>query len=100
MAVKPTPRKRGRAGQRDRARRLALYPLCAHCEAKDKATATQEIDHIIPLHLGVDMGGVDTDENCQGLCFKCHEIKTRQELGYNERITYGLDGYPIEGEGG
>ena len=68
-------RKRGRAGQADRARRLKLFPLCAHCEAEGIVRATDIIDHVIPLALG----GLDVDENCQGLCNWHNAIKTALE---------------------
>lgn len=68
-------RKRGRAGQAARLRRLALYPLCVECFKRGLVKATAIIDHITPLALG----GRDTDENCQGLCLMCNAIKTAAE---------------------
>lgn len=68
-------RKRGRAGQVDRKRRLVLYPLCAHCEVEGIVRATTVIDHKIPLAFG----GADTDENCQGLCDWHNAVKTALE---------------------
>jgi 5-methylcytosine-specific restriction protein A len=68
-------RLRGRAGQAQRARRLALYPVCAHCEIEGIVRPTDIIDHIRPLAFG----GEDTDENCQGLCNWHNAIKTAAE---------------------
>ncbi len=51
-----------------------------------------ELDHIKAL----TKGGEDTDENCQILCAKCHEVKTASDLGYKIRPRIGLDGWPIE----
>lgn len=77
-------RLRGRAGVAQRKRRVALYPLCAECLKQGRVTATDEIDHKIRL----DDGGLDTDENCQGLCTEHHKVKTRRENtgkhGYDE----------------
>ena len=72
---KPTPRKRGRAGQRDRERRRKLYPLCQPCLRQGRTTATEEIDHIVPLH----QGGPDTDGNCRGVCIACHKRITAEQ---------------------
>lgn len=68
-------RKRGRAGQVDRARRLVLFPLCAHCEAEGLVRAATIIDHKIPLAFG----GLDIDDNCQGLCAWHNAVKTALE---------------------
>lgn len=68
-------RKRGRAGQVQRQRRLKLFPVCAHCEAEGLVRATDVIDHKTSLAFGGD----DTDENCQGLCNWHHAIKTALE---------------------
>jgi 5-methylcytosine-specific restriction protein A len=68
-----------------------LYPLCSECLREGRTTATDEIDHIIPLKDG----GPDTDENCTGLCKKHHDTKTAQDMGWNEKTTYGEDGWPV-----
>lgn len=72
MVVK---RKRGSAGQKQRARRLLLHPVCAHCKANGIVKATDIIDHIIPLAFG----GSDDDINTQGLCSMHDAIKTTAE---------------------
>ena len=92
MGERATPRKRGRAGQRDRARRLKLYPLCALCLLEGIVTQTDQIDHIIPLHKG----GPDTDENCQGICLKHHEAKTLQDTG--RKLGYDSKGFPLNSD--
>jgi 5-methylcytosine-specific restriction protein A len=51
-----------------------------------------ELDHIRPLFKG----GADEPENWQGLCVKCHERKTRDDLGIVQRQTIGADGWPID----
>lgn len=68
-------RKRGRAGQEQRRRRLKLHPVCAECLKRGIVRATKIIDHIRPLALG----GSDEDENTQGLCLLCNAIKTATE---------------------
>jgi hypothetical protein len=68
-------RKRGRAGQEQRRRRLRLHPNCAECWRRGLVRATKIIDHIRPLALG----GSDDDENTQGLCLLCSAIKTATE---------------------
>lgn len=38
-------------------------------------SATYEVDHVIPLHLG----GMDDIGNCHALCKECHGTKTQRE---------------------
>lgn len=87
-----SPRKRGRAGQEQRARRFRMHPICAHCKAEGRIIATDEIDHVKPLF----QGGADDDDNVQGLCRRCHAIKSAKERG--ARATYGSDanGFPLD----
>lgn len=70
-----TPRLRGRANQRARARLFALRPLCTLCLASGRTTLATERDHIIPLAEG----GREAPDNEQGLCKPCHDIKTAAE---------------------
>lgn len=52
-------------------------PLCRHCKEKGLIQATQVIDHIQPISQGGDAWDRD---NLQGLCNKCHHIKTQKEM--------------------
>lgn len=70
-----TERLRGRAGVKQRRRRLANEPLCRHCAEKGRTRIAEEVDHIVPLALG----GADDDDNTQCLCTDCHAIKTASE---------------------
>lgn len=72
---KPTPRKRGRAGQRDRAAVIAEEPLCRLCLKDGRTTPTAIVDHIKPLAWG----GSDDRSNKQGLCVPCHDTKSEAE---------------------
>lgn len=74
-------RKRGRAGQRDRAQVLAEEPLCRICEAKGLTAASEQVDHVIPL----SQGGKDERYNKQGLCKPCHRAKTKRESAAGRR---------------
>lgn len=85
-----TPRLRGRAAVTQRDRRLDLFPLCAHCLLEGITKATDEIDHIKRLKDG----GADTDDNCQGLCFRHHKIKTGREAGHKQ--GYDITGKPLD----
>lgn len=91
MELKPTERVRGRRAVEERLRFLRQYPLCKHCQDKDRVTAAQEVDHIIPLHKG----GPDVDSNKQSMCAECHKVKTAIDMGNRPRVTIGLDGYPV-----
>jgi hypothetical protein len=68
-------RMRGRAGQAALKRRRAMFPMCAHCAAIGVDKAADQIDHIKPLALG----GLDVDDNCQGLCTMHHAVKSALE---------------------
>ena len=77
-------RKRGRAGQRDRAQILAEEPLCRACLAGDLVTASEEVDHIRD-DLPDDMW--DARENKQALCKPCHRAKTAREAAFGRRAA-------------
>jgi 5-methylcytosine-specific restriction protein A len=68
-------RLRGRALVERNRRFLARHPLCAECLKHDRTSATTQVDHRIPLHLG----GTEDERNLQGLCDECHEVKTTAE---------------------
>ena len=68
-------RKRGRAGQRERAQVLAEEPLCRICAETGRTTASAIVDHIKPLAWG----GRDDRLNKQGLCKRCHDAKSAEE---------------------
>ena len=68
-------RLRGRAGVKQRQRRLDAEPLCRKCQEAGIVRAATEVDHIQPLALGGD----DTDDNCQSLCDDCHALKTSSD---------------------
>jgi 5-methylcytosine-specific restriction protein A len=82
---------RGRKGVALRKRRLRAEPLCRMCKDEGRVTAATVPDHIIPLAKG----GTDTDDNIRCLCADCHDKVTREEFGHRQRVTIGLDGWPI-----
>lgn len=59
-----------------RRRLLEGEPLCRHCRRKGLVRLAEELDHIVPLHLG---GAVWDPRNLQPLCKRCHSVKTRKE---------------------
>ena len=81
-------RTRGRRWLKLRHVVLVEEPACRICERKP----SEEVDHIIP----VSKGGTDRRDNLQGVCFECHEKKTRKDLGLKDKPhKIGIDGYPI-----
>lgn len=76
-AKPPTATKRvtGRKLQTMRVSLFSRYPLCAECERQGRVTLATQRDHIIPLAEG----GADDDDNVQGLCRDCHDVKSKQE---------------------
>lgn len=83
----PDKRKRGRAGQRDRRRRLERTGgLCEHCLEEGRTELATVVNHIVPLARG----GEDVDDNTENLCARHDaEVTARQ---------FGL-AVPIEGRG-
>lgn len=90
---KPTPRLRGRAGQRQRERRLRRSNyLCEDCQAEGRVTVATVVDHIIPL----SKGGQDTDENTRNLCDEHNAKRTAEQFGHQRhKRPIGKDGWPL-----
>jgi len=71
-----TKRKQGRPEKRERLQVLERDGyLCVKCAESGLVVAAEEVDHIIPLHLG----GADTAANKQCLCVDCHYKKSLEE---------------------
>lgn len=79
-------RLRGRKWMAIRQAVLTAEPRCVPCLAMGKASAAQEVDHIIAL----EDGGSNDIENLQSICISCHVNKTRRNYGV------GLDGVPLD----
>ena len=69
----------GRTWQRESKAYLSRHPWCMECERKGKRTPATEVDHKKP-HKGDARLFWDRD-NWQGLCHRCHSIKTAKEDG-------------------
>lgn len=81
-------------GRKAQARRLRLWSVDPHCVKCGRLTNYPDgfnLDHIVPLFKG----GPDEDGNLQVLCVPCHDVKTMKDMGFVERVTVGLDGWPI-----
>ena len=74
---KPTATKRitGRRLQAMRADLFQRNPLCVECQRLGRVTLATQRDHIKPLAEG----GTDDADNEQGLCYDCHEVKSKAE---------------------
>lgn len=68
-------RVRGRAAVSRRAKWLRENPLCIDCEALDRVTAAEEVDHEIPLHAN----GLDDESNFSSRCKDHHALKSAWE---------------------
>ena len=94
----PDRRLRGRAGQKQRARRLARTDgLCEHCLREGRTTLATIVNHIVPLARG----GADTDENTENLCGEHDAIVTADQFGRAEPIKgkgVGRDGRPTSAD--
>jgi 5-methylcytosine-specific restriction enzyme A len=72
-------RLRGRAGQRQRKRRLArTNGLCERCLDRGFSRTADVVDHIKPLAKG----GSDQDSNTRNLCDDCHDAVTAEQFGF------------------
>ena len=93
-ALRPTPRLRGRAGQKQRERRLQRTNyLCEDCLAQGIIRLANIVDHIIPLAHG----GPDTDENTRNLCDEHNLKRTAEQFDLKSPVpAIGQDGWPIE----
>lgn len=76
---------RKRILQRDR-------DLCQPCLAKGHVKPASQVDHIKPKAKG----GTDADDNLQAICTPCHEAKTITDAGGKQKVTLGLDGWPVQ----
>lgn len=76
MAAPAVSRVAGRPGARMRERILKRDDyLCQPCLRMDRVSAADEVDHIVPLHVG----GSNADENQEAICRECHRTKSRSE---------------------
>ena len=50
--------------------------LCVNC-----GQLGREVDHAIPLWVGIAAGGTNNDSNLRVLCVPCHEAKSAAETG-------------------
>lgn len=88
-----TERLRGRAGVKQRDRRLQRTNyLCERCIEQGKVSIATVVDHILPLAHG----GEDVDSNTRNLC-RDHDLEvTAQQFGYKApKPTIGVDGWPM-----
>ncbi len=84
-------RLRGRAGQRQRKRRLErTNGLCERCDKQGVTRLATVVDHIQPLALG----GSDEDRNTRNLCGPCHDEVTGEQFGHRVVQAVGSDGWP------
>jgi len=87
-------RKRGRAGQEQRARRMERTNwLCEHCLDEGVTRAAVIVDHVVPLAKG----GSDDDANTRNLCKPHADRATAVQFGHKMPIKgkgTGRDGRP------
>ena len=55
-------------------------PICQVC----KNQASQQVDHIKPIHLGGD----DSHTNLQGICEQCHKEKSADEMTHRRSVQH------------
>jgi 5-methylcytosine-specific restriction protein A len=76
LTVRETKRTSGTTWMNIRARILKRdYGLCQACKRAGQIGLATQVDHIKALADG----GTDDDENLQGICEPCHQMKTSAE---------------------
>jgi 5-methylcytosine-specific restriction protein A len=60
--------------ERIRPAQLRQFPLCCLCEAENRVTAAQHVDHIVPIRDG---GAPFDFANLRSLCHSHHSAVTR-----------------------
>ncbi|HET7255576.1 MAG TPA: HNH endonuclease signature motif containing protein [Xanthobacteraceae bacterium] len=89
----PDARLRGRAGQRQRKRRLArTNGLCEECLKLGRYVEATIVNHVIPLARG----GEDVDENTENLCARHDEIATAKQFGRKVTVAVDAGGWPTD----
>ena len=87
-AEQRTPRLRGRAGQKQRLRRLErTNGLCERCLEKGLTTLATVVNHKVPLAFG----GSDFDTNTENLCGSCDIEVTAEQFGHRSSTDLGVD---------
>jgi len=83
-----------KAWQQLRSNQLSSQPLCEYCDAQNKVTIANVVDHII-AHKGDEILFHDP-ENLRSLC-KTHHDSTKQKEERREVVIGGKnDGTPID----
>lgn len=84
---------RGRAGVKQRLRRLArTNHQCEDCIAEGTPRLATIVDHIIPLIHG----GSDEDSNTRNLCDEHNRKRTAEQFGFRQGLSIGTDGWPAD----
>ena len=68
--------------QRLRRHYLNHYPLCEYCRQQGKTVPATVLDHIKPIRSGGEIWNTD---NMQGLCARCHQLKTNKDKQLHNR---------------
>ena len=89
---KTAGRIRGRALQRINAQVLGKNPLCVRCLELGRIKAAEVVDHITPL---AKQAGPDSPTlPRQGLCRRCHDVKTAHDFGLRTHFGFDEQGNP------
>lgn len=78
----PPERIRGRRLQAMRRQLFRNDPLCVECAKAGRVTLATIRDHVIPLAEG----GEDDQDNTQGLCVACHDVKSQVEAARGVKL--------------
>jgi 5-methylcytosine-specific restriction endonuclease McrA len=95
MARRPGPQRKVSGGrwQKTRVRILKRdHSMCQPCAKRGKVVLATQVDHVIPL----SKGGTDDDSNLQAICERCHDRKTRKELGRKGSGACDANGLPLD----
>jgi 5-methylcytosine-specific restriction protein A len=79
--------------QRINAGVLHKQPLCVRCLELGRIKLAEVVDHITPL--AKEKGPDNPYLPRQGLCRRCHDLKTALDFGLQPKVRFGPDGNPV-----
>lgn len=99
---KDSRQSRGYGAEWDKLRLVILkrdYGICQPCKKLGRPHPGNHVDHIVSKAKAKTLGWtkeqVDAESNLQCINAKCHEAKSKAERGFKDRVTIGIDGYPV-----
>ena len=82
--------------KRLRKAKLAAVPLCVPCQARDRLTPANTVDHIKPINEGGDP--FPDFDGLMSMCPRCHNEKTSaNDRQHNKPFARQIKGFDVNG---